>query len=341
MSHGLEKKRITFPKLENLLGEAIKRISTDCSTLIGKQIIFDNYYFDVMTLDTFLSQNKINYMLVKAVVEEGYKGCLYMLLPVKDAIAVSGLLLAIDEQQIREQTKEETLDGEYLDAFNEFGSQACGLLDGTFRKNLPKPIHIKQSQSTLFNLQKAEEFPPELLKDEYVALTSDMTIPGFDKGKFFLFIPRVLGETFYEETGEIEEEDEGRNYIGVVLVVNPVPTEVKAVRGYLVKGQYKVLTSKDGITAIKTLQKEKVDLILMDIELPKEDGISVCQRIRRNLLTEEIPIVMCSSSPTQQQVIDSIKSGAQDFVVKPIDVEKLLEKVGKNMMRKSEVSVLN
>ncbi|HLG29932.1 MAG TPA: response regulator, partial [Candidatus Brocadiales bacterium] len=68
---------------------------------------------------------------------------------------------------------------------------------------------------------------------------------------------------------------------------------------------------------------------------------SVCERIRRNILTEEIPIIMCSSSPTHQQVIDSIKAGAQDFIVKPFDEEKLLEKVGRNVLRRSEEPVLN
>lgn len=335
-----EKKKTSFPKLENLLHEVIKKISTDGGKLIGKQIIFENYYFDIMLLDKFLSRNTTNYMLVKAEVEESYKGCLYMLFPVKDAVVISGLLLTIDEQQIREKAKGETIDNETADAFKEFGSQICGILDGVFRKNLPKPIHIKQSQNTFFNLQKAGEFPPEILKDEYLALTANMVISGFDPGKFSLFIPKVLGESFYEEAGEIQEDEE-KDYTGVVLVVNPVQAEVKAVKEYLDKGQYKVLVAKDGITAIAALQKENIDLILMDIELPKDNGISVCERIRRNLLTEEIPIVMCSSSPTHQQVIDCIKAGAQDFIVKPFDEEKLLEKAERNMLRKSTVTVLN
>ena len=343
MGTDTEKKKSAFPKLENLLHEATKKISADGGKLIGKQIIFENYYFDIMTLDKFLSRNNINYMLVKVEVEESYKGFFYMLFPVKDAIVISGLLLTIDEQQIREKTKGETIDDETADAFKEFGSQVCGMLDGVFRKNLTKPIHIKQSQNTFFNpliKSGAGEFPPELLKDEYLALTSNMLISGFDNGKFSLFIPRVLGEAFYEETGEIQEDDE-KDYIGVVLVVNPVPAEVKAVKEYLDKGQYKVLVAKDGITAIAALQKENIDIILMDIELPKDDGISVCERIRRNILTEEIPIIMCSSSPTHQQVIESIKAGAQDFIVKPFDEKKLLEKVERNVLRRSVVSVLN
>lgn len=335
-----KEKKSAFPKLENLLHEVTKRISIDGGNLIGKQISFENYYFDIMTLDKFLSRNNINYMLVKAEVEEAYKGCLYMLFPVKDAITISGLLIATDEQQIREKIKAEALDDESIDGFKEFGNQICGVLDGVFRKNLPNPIHIKQSQNTLFNLQKAGEFPPELLKDEYLVLTSNMLISGFDNGKFSLFVPRVMGESFYEETGEILEDEE-KDYIGVVLVVSPVPEEVKAVKEYLDKAQYRVLVSKDGITAIATLQKENVDLILMDIELPKDNGISVCERIRRNLLTEEIPIIICSSSPTHEQVIDSIKAGAQDFIVKPFDEEKLLEKIERNMLRKSTVAVLN
>ncbi|HLG30203.1 MAG TPA: hypothetical protein VI387_08345, partial [Candidatus Brocadiales bacterium] len=214
MGTDTEKKKSAFPKLENLLHEATKKISADGGKLIGKQIIFENYYFDIMLLDKFLSRNNINYMLVKVEVEESYKGFFYMLFPVKDAIVISGLLLTMDEQQIREKAKGETIDDETADAFKEFGSQICGILDGVFRKNLPKPIHIKQSQNTFFNLQKVPngesasgttgEFPPELLKDEYIALTSNMLISGFDNGKFSLFIPRVLGEAFYEESGEIQ-----------------------------------------------------------------------------------------------------------------------------------------
>ncbi|MGR3311275.1 MAG: response regulator [Candidatus Brocadiales bacterium] len=342
MSTSSAKRKSTFPKLENLLCETIKRISTECGTLIGKQIIFENYQFDIMTIDRFLSQDNTNYMLIKAAVEESYKGYLYMLFHAKDAIAISGLLMAIDEQQIREKIKEETLDDETTEAFQEFGNQVSGMLDGAFRKNLPNPIHIVQSQNTPFNRQKAEELPPKLLKEEGVVLTSDMSISGFDTSIFSLFLPKVLGEAFYEETIEIQEEDdEEKDYIGVVLVVGTTTAEVKAVKKYLDKGQYKVMASKDGITSIITLQNEKVDLILMDIELPRDNGISVCEKIRRNLLTEDIPIVMCSSSPTHQQVVNSMKAGAQDFIVKPFDGEKLLEKVERNMLRKSAASILN
>lgn len=341
MSIDAEKKKFAFPKLENLLYESIKKISKECGTLIGKKVAAENSKIDITNIEGYLSSNDANYMLVTAEVEEGYKGQMYMLFPLKDAVVLGGLLLAMDEQQIKEKTKEETLDDEYTDAFMEFGSQVCGMLDGVFRNHLRKSVHVKQSQNTLFNLQKAGEFPTELLKGECVALYSDMTVTGFDRGKLSMFIPKDLGEALYEETIEIYDEGREKDYIGTVLVVNPVLSETKTMKRSLDKGQYKVLIAKDGVSTITTLQKEKVDIILMDMELPKEKGVSICEKIRRNLLTEEIPIIMCSSSPTQQQVVDSIKAGAQDFIVKPCDEDKLLDKIKRNMLRKPAMSVLN
>ncbi|MBS1510880.1 MAG: response regulator transcription factor [Bacteroidetes bacterium] len=97
--------------------------------------------------------------------------------------------------------------------------------------------------------------------------------------------------------------------------------------GYDVTGAY------DGAAALKTVQQEFFNLIILDVMLPEVDGITVCETIR--LQNPDIPILILSARNSSADRILGLKKGADDYLTKPFNLEELLLRVQK-LIRKSE-----
>jgi two-component system, OmpR family, alkaline phosphatase synthesis response regulator PhoP len=97
--------------------------------------------------------------------------------------------------------------------------------------------------------------------------------------------------------------------------------------GYSVTGVY------DGAEALKTVQQEYFNLIILDVMLPEIDGITVCETIR--LQNPDIPILILSAKNSSADRILGLKKGADDYLTKPFNLEELLLRVNK-LIKKSE-----
>lgn len=96
---------------------------------------------------------------------------------------------------------------------------------------------------------------------------------------------------------------------------------------------YEVSSSYDGADALKVVQQEHFDLIILDVMLPEMDGIAVCETIR--LSNAEIPILILSAKNSSADRVLGLKKGADDYLTKPFNLEELLLRVHK-LIRKSE-----
>lgn len=98
---------------------------------------------------------------------------------------------------------------------------------------------------------------------------------------------------------------------------------------------YQVHTAQDGEKALEYLKSNAVDLILLDIRLPKISGYEVCQRLRLN--QNNTPILMLTARDDVDDKIFGLKSGADDYMTKPFDLNELLARVEAMLRRKSWV----
>ncbi len=96
---------------------------------------------------------------------------------------------------------------------------------------------------------------------------------------------------------------------------------------------YEVTGSYDGVNALKMVQQEHFDLIILDVMLPEMDGITVCETIR--LSNTEIPILILSARNSSADRVLGLKKGADDYLTKPFNLEELLLRVNK-LIKKSE-----
>ena len=111
-----------------------------------------------------------------------------------------------------------------------------------------------------------------------------------------------------------------------VLVVDDQPPNVRLLEAILSPRGYDVLTASSGEQALELIGAEDVDLVLLDILMPGIDGYEVCRRIRDQVDTAYLPVVMVTASGDEQKV-KALEAGADDFLTKPINQSELLARV--------------
>src|SRR3990172_6779651 len=320
-------KKISSSKLEETLVSIFPRICTDCGKITNKQFFLTNPVLQSTTLDSFLKNAGPNHIIARFAIEEFYDGEIYFILTVKEAITIGSLVLTLEDAAVRENANKGILEGDCVDAFKEFTNQLCGMLDNELRPKLPKPIHLKLTSTTVINKENINTvLSDEILNEECLTLTATMRVLGFDDAQFILSISKLIGEEFFSEV--IEEKD--KDFKGTILAVDDSNTDLRIIRK-LLGSEYKVMVTSNPNDALSLLQKNHIDLVLMDIYMPIMDGLTLCERIKRNAMSHNIPIIMCSSSPTQDNVIHAVRSGAVDFLVKPFTRQKMIEKINKHL----------
>ncbi len=117
-----------------------------------------------------------------------------------------------------------------------------------------------------------------------------------------------------------------------LLIIDDEKSIRKALREILEYEKYVVDEASDGSEGIAMIQKNKYDIILCDIKMPKMDGIEVLDKIMS--LSYDTPVIMISGHGTIETAVEAVKKGAFDFIAKPLDLNRLLVTI-RNAMDKS------
>lgn len=104
---------------------------------------------------------------------------------------------------------------------------------------------------------------------------------------------------------------------------------------YLLNEGFKVVKAVDGVQALEILEKETIDLIILDIMMPKMDGIQACMKIRRD---KNVPIIMLSAKSEDIDKILGLNTGADDYVTKPFNPLEIVARV-KSQLRRSNMLI--
>lgn len=112
-----------------------------------------------------------------------------------------------------------------------------------------------------------------------------------------------------------------------VIAVDDIPINLVLVQKMLAKFHFKMRTATNGQQALDAVAEQKPDLILLDLMMPGIDGFEVIRRLKENPDTADIRIVILSALNTNEDVVKGFSVGADDFIMKPIIMEKLLTTV--------------
>ncbi len=112
-----------------------------------------------------------------------------------------------------------------------------------------------------------------------------------------------------------------------VMIVDDAMFMRKKCSQVLVQNGYEALEASNGAEAIAAYQQQKPDCVLLDITMPDMDGIQALKELLK--VDPNIKVAMCSAMGQQSMVIEALKLGAKDFVVKPFDVTRVIGAVKK------------
>lgn len=113
-----------------------------------------------------------------------------------------------------------------------------------------------------------------------------------------------------------------------ILIVDDAAFMRMMIKDILIKNGYTVVgEAENGLRAVEKYKELSPDLVIMDITMPEMDGIQAVRQIKK--INADAKIIMCSAMGQQAMVIESIQAGAQDFIVKPFQADRVLEAVKK------------
>lgn len=120
-----------------------------------------------------------------------------------------------------------------------------------------------------------------------------------------------------------------------ILVVDDEKEIVELEEVYLKEAGYEVIKAYNGKEALKCLEKEEIDLMILDIMMPGIDGLNVCRQMRENY---RMPVIMVSAKGQEIDKINGLQSGADDYMVKPFSPLEMVARVQSQLRRATYLS---
>ncbi len=110
-----------------------------------------------------------------------------------------------------------------------------------------------------------------------------------------------------------------------ILVVDDSPVVVAAVREALLSDGFTVFTAGDGLEALDVVKQQHIDLILLDIDMPRMNGYQLCKLLKKDPAYKSIPIVMLTAKSAETDRIWGLKAGSDEYLTKPFNYAKIKE----------------
>jgi adenylate cyclase len=117
-----------------------------------------------------------------------------------------------------------------------------------------------------------------------------------------------------------------------ILIVDDNPENLDILQTRLASHGYEILTARDGEEALAAAREKRPDLILLDIMMPKLDGIEVCRRLKADRSLPFMPIIMVTARADSKDIVRGLEAGGDEYLTKPVDQAALVARI-KSMLR--------
>ena len=126
----------------------------------------------------------------------------------------------------------------------------------------------------------------------------------------------------------------------LVLIVDDEPNNIRVVGNMLREDDYEIALARSGKEALNRVKSNPVDLILLDIMMPEMDGYEVCEYLRKDPETRDIPVIFLTAKADTDSIIRGFEIGGQDYVTKPFNSSELLTRVRTHLKLKMNRDLL-
>lgn len=113
-----------------------------------------------------------------------------------------------------------------------------------------------------------------------------------------------------------------------ILVADDNPNNLKVMESMLREFGCEVRVALDGEAAIKSVQAQLPDLVLLDVHMPKMDGFAACEKLKADEVTRDVPIIFATALTDEFNKVAGLELGAVDYITKPIEFEELRARIG-------------
>ena len=133
-----------------------------------------------------------------------------------------------------------------------------------------------------------------------------------------------------------DEEKESRisDEIKTILVVEDDFEQANIIRNYLESADYAVLLSRDGVSGLEQALKNSLDLVVLDVMLPRISGIDICREIKKQ---KDVPVIMVTALGSEEATLEGFGVGADDYIAKPYRPRELVARIGSLINRYKRV----
>ncbi|MDE6923963.1 MAG: response regulator [Acetatifactor sp.] len=172
---------------------------------------------------------------------------------------------------------------------------------------LQKPIstqNIATAITNLLNARRRRNNPNSVSEEETLRSAKDM-LSQVEEAKV-----------------NARENTKGENRKNHILIVDDDSRVLRLLKSYL-SGRYELATAINGNVALKFLEKKETDLVLLDYEMPTENGAAVLEKIRANEKTKDLPVVFLTGVTEKSKIREVLALKPQGYLLKPVDMEKL------------------
>jgi len=113
----------------------------------------------------------------------------------------------------------------------------------------------------------------------------------------------------------------------IILIVDDDNINLQVIGSFLYNKNYKIILAKNGNDALKSVENNHPDLILLDIMMPGMNGYEVCKKLKDNNQTKDIPIMFLTAKTETKDIIKGFNTGGVDYITKPFIKEELLARI--------------
>lgn len=179
-----------------------------------------------------------------------------------------------------------------------------------------RPLSSQKLEESIVKLLKEKR--PEGTREKRSVTVTESTLKTEDVMRVAEELLAQLAKEEEREKKQMEEAARKKH----ILVVDDDSSVLKLLKSYLVE-RYDVATAISGKIALKFLETKKTDLVLLDYEMPEENGAAVLAKIRENPATQNLPVVFLTGVTDRKKIMEVLTMKPQGYLTKPIDMEKL------------------
>ena len=350
-----------FGKLISVLDEALKKAAEECGVLLGQELATGEPRFSKVQRESFFKKRDDPCFVASVKSTGSYEGEFVMLFTLRDAIAMSGLLLGIPPGRISEKRKLSIVETDDFDAFSEILNQTIGSFNLVFQPRFDGKVHLKVSPPRKFvpDMDPFTESEP-FADGEYALFQSSLSIKGQEESELYIFMPPALAE-LYDPPGEEEPEPEVAAGAGeeldapagdraveiageepatsgdadepsgdeAVLILDDNEQDRARIRELVAGLGFKFVEAPLDSDIRSLFTKGRICLALIGIHDGDDREMAISIKINALAQGRELPIIMCARQWTRTAVLQAVRYGARDILVKPYDSSEVTVKVGK------------